>query len=120
MSFLVKKKAEEAKKRGEFVDVHDIGGVDPESFDVLITDIDKGTLHSDISELVGLPYLKEATEEEANEVVTIAPGFVYGKLVRNILPCVVSIKGKARWVFFLVDPGSPLTYISAEVSCSYI
>jgi hypothetical protein len=110
------KKEEEAKKRGEFIDIHDVGGVDPQDFDVLLTDMDNNTLHSDISALAGVPYLKEAMKDEADKKVASVQGFVYGRLTRNIFPCTLSIQGKACWVFFLVCSGAPLTYISAEVS----
>jgi hypothetical protein len=110
ISLLAKEKNEEAKKRGEFVDIHDVVWDD-------FSDMDSNTLHSDISKLVGIPYLMEATKDEADKVVTSIQGFVYGQLFRSILPCVLSIGGMSRWIFFLVTTGSPLTYISAEVSC---
>ena len=114
--FFAQKEAEEAIERGEFVDIHDIGGVDPKDYDVLITDMDNDTLHSEISKLVDIPYLKEATKDEADKVATEIHGFIHGQKLRMILPCVVSIEDKARWVFFIVDPGSPLTFISSHVS----
>src|SRR4051812_25612969 len=40
-------KAEEDFARGKFVDVHDIGPVDPEGYDVLITDVDDHILHNE-------------------------------------------------------------------------
>ena len=57
-------KTEEDVARGASVDIHDIGGVDPNDYDVLIPDVDDHTLHHEISDLVGIPYLKEATKEE--------------------------------------------------------
>jgi hypothetical protein len=42
--------------------------VDPKDSDVLITDIDNDTLRSEISKLAGIPYLKEATEDETDNV----------------------------------------------------
>ena len=102
--------------RGTFVDVHDIGPVDPKDYDVLITDIDDHTLHNEISKRVGIPYLKEATKEEADIVADSVRGFLYGQKYRQILPCVLKVDDKAHWVFFIVDGGSPLTYISTQVS----
>jgi hypothetical protein len=101
------------------VNLFDIGGTNPEDYDVLLTDMDNTILHSEISELVGIPYLKEATKEEADKLAREIQGFVYGRKFREILPCVLSIEDKARWVFFVVDSGAPLTYISTEVSISY-
>jgi hypothetical protein len=69
-------KAEEDIARGTFVDVHDIGGVDPNDYDVLIMDVDDNTLHNEISHLVGIPYLKEATKEEADKMADSLRGFV--------------------------------------------
>jgi len=109
-------KAEENITRGTFVDIHDIGAVDPKDYDVLITDIDDHTLHNEISDRVGIPYLKEATKEEADKVADSLRGFVYGRKYCMILPCVLKIEEKAHWVFFIVDGGAPLTYISTQVS----
>jgi hypothetical protein len=118
--FFTEKRAKERIERGEFVDIHDIGRADPTDYDVLITDVDDSILRSQISELVGVPYLQEATKEEANKVVETGSGFLYGRNSRTIFPCVVSYNGDARWIFFIVDSSSPLTYLSAPVSCSYL
>jgi hypothetical protein len=67
ITFFSQKAAKEAIERGQFVDIHDIGGVDPNDYDVLITDINNDTLHSEISKLVDIPYLKEATKDEADK-----------------------------------------------------
>src|SRR5436190_20820609 len=58
LTFFTEKRAKEAIDRGEFTDIHDIGGVEPEDFDVLITDMDDNTLRSEVAELVGIPYLE--------------------------------------------------------------
>jgi len=98
-------KAEEDAARGAFFDIHDIGGVDPNDYDVLITDVDDHTLHNEISDLVGIPYLKEATKEEADKVADSLRGFVYGRKYRMIAPCVLKIEDNAHWVFFIVNGG---------------
>jgi hypothetical protein len=116
ISFFRQKAAEEAIKRGQFVDIHDIGGVDPKDYDVLLSDMDNNTLHSEISELVGVPYLEEATKDEADKVPDKITGFLYGPKRRIILPCILSIEDKARWVFFIMNSGAPITYISTQVS----
>ena len=43
--------------------------MDPNDYDVLTTDINDNMLHSDISKLVDIPYLKEATKDEADKMV---------------------------------------------------
>jgi hypothetical protein len=116
IQFFRQKAAKEAIERGEFVDVHDISGVDPKDYDVLIPEIDHGTLHSEISKLVDIPYLKEATKDEADKVAKEVRGFYYGRTLHMMFPCVLTIRNQARWVFFAVDSGAPLTYISTEVS----
>ena len=115
-AFFHQKAAEEAIKRGEFIDIHDFCGVDPNDYDALFTDIDSGILHSEISKIVDIPYIAEATKAEADKVPKEIRGFIYGQMYRMIFPCVLGMNGKARWVFFIVDGGAPLTYISAEVS----
>jgi len=50
--------------------------------------MDNETLGSEISELL---YLKEATEDEADNVAEKVHGFIYGQKSRLILPCVFSI-----------------------------
>jgi hypothetical protein len=90
--------------------------IEPNHYDVLSTESHDDTLHSEISKLVGIPYLKEATKDEADHVAEEIHGVLYGQKLRMIFPCVLSVEDKARWVFFTVHSGSPLTYISAEVS----
>jgi len=119
--FFTEKKAKEAIERGEFIDIHDIGGVDPEDHDVIITDMSDYTsdnmLRTDIAELLGIPYLQKATKDEANKKIEIA-GIIYGTKFRMVFPCVVSFEDNARWVFFIVHTGAPLTYLSTHVNTS--
>jgi hypothetical protein len=58
INFFRLKEAKEAMGRGQFVDIHDIGRVDPNDYEVLLTDINNDILHSEISKLVGIPYLR--------------------------------------------------------------
>jgi hypothetical protein len=121
----VKKSQQEARGRGEFIDIHDVGSIAPKDYDVLIanmdnTDMDYEKLRSKIAEVVGIQYLVKATEADANNVAQIGHGYIYGRKLRTIFPCVVSHDDKAHWVFFLVSTGAPLTYLSAQVSTSYL
>jgi hypothetical protein len=116
IGYFSQKKAEENISRGIFVGIHEIATNNPNEYNVLISDIDNKVLENEISDIVGIQYLKEATNAEADKVLTSIPGFVYGKGYCMILPCVVRIKGKARWVFFIVDSGSLATYISTQAS----
>lgn len=116
LTYFAKKEEQEAIERGEWVDIYDIGPKDPEDFDVLITDIDDHKLRTNISDCVGIDYLRKATRDQANEVITTGQAFIYGWKDRLIFPCVVSIGDDARWVFFIVDTGAPFTYLSNQVS----
>jgi hypothetical protein len=110
VSYFAEKAAKESIDRGQFVDIHDVVGVQPKDY------VNKDTLHTDISKVIGIPYLKEATKDEADKVAREINGVLYGETFRMILPCVLSAKDTARWVFFLVDSGCPSNYISAEVN----
>ncbi|KAH0563012.1 hypothetical protein GP486_002418 [Trichoglossum hirsutum] len=94
--------------------------IDPKDYDVLITGVGDDVLRSEISELVGIPYLEEAAvNDEADGMPDRIYGFVYGRMFRMIFPCLLSIEDKAHWVFFLVDDGAPLTYISTQVAQAF-
>jgi len=90
--------------------------IEPNNYDVLSTETHDDTIHSEISKLVGIPYLKEATKDEADNVAKKVHGILYDRKFPMIFPCVLSVEDKARWIFFTVHTGSPLTYISAEVN----
>ncbi|KAI5795270.1 hypothetical protein EDC01DRAFT_630006 [Geopyxis carbonaria] len=114
--YFTRKRQQEAKERGEYVDIHDIGGIDPEEYDVLITDVNQEIMQGEIAEVVGIPYHAEATKEAAKEVVEIGQCYIFGRKFRTIFPAVVSKGTQAHWVFFVIDGGSPLTYLSVHTS----
>src|SRR5271156_2984023 len=58
--FFSQKATEEVIECGQFVDIHDIGGEDPKDYDVLLSDMNGRTLHSEVSKIVAIPYLEEA------------------------------------------------------------
>jgi len=88
-AYFTRKRQEEAKQRGEFIDIHDIGR-DPNDYDVLITDVKHETLETTIAEELGIPYLSRATESQAKKVVQVGNGYIYGSKFRGIIPLVVS------------------------------
>lgn len=114
LALFINKRQQEARDRGEFIDIHDVGGVDPKDYDVLITDIDSNKLRSEIAEVIGILYLAKASEADANKVIEIGHGIVYGPKFRTSLPCVVSRRGKSYWVFFIVDTCAPLTCLTEQ------
>jgi hypothetical protein len=113
-AYFTRKRQQEAKERGEFIDIHDIGR-DPSDYDVLITDIKHETLETTIAEELGIPYLSKATEAQAEEVVEVGNGYIHGSKFRVIVPF-LGHKGEARWVFFILGSGAPLTHLSAQAS----
>lgn len=87
-------------------------------YDVLsagFTDVTDEILRTEIAELVGIPYLSRATQDESNKKVDIGSGFLYGDTYCPIFPCVVKFRERAHWVFFIVASGSPGTFLSAQV-----
>jgi hypothetical protein len=117
LAYFTRKRQQEAKERGEFIDIHDIGGTDPGDFDVLISDVDDEKLRGEVTEIVGIPYHAEATKEDAiGKVIKIGDCYIFGRKFRTIFPAVVGNDTRAHWVFFIVGTGSPLTYLSAQVS----
>ena len=115
--YFASKRQQEAINRGAFVDIHDVGR-DPKDYDVLISDVKHETLETKVAEELGIPYLSKAAESQARVVVQVGTGYIYGPQYRPIVPFVVSHKGEALWVFFIVDNCSPLTYLSTQVSAS--
>lgn len=105
-----------AKSRGEFVGVHDVGDITPTDYDVLIRDIKDETLHSLISRECGIDYHSKVPEAEANNVVQSGDGYLRGSGNRPIVLFAVSHKGDARWVYFLLDTGAPITYLSIQTA----
>ncbi len=87
----------------------------PADFDVLLTDVHSNELHHEISDMLGTRYLEEAGEENSG----IANGIVWGPHNRIFVATVVKIGDKMRHVHFLVDTGSPFTYMCDEAIQSF-
>jgi hypothetical protein len=89
----------------------------PTDFDVLLTDVHSHELHHDISKMLGTTYLGDATSDDVNE----ASGIVWGPHNRVFIAAIVKIgkENKIKHVHFLVDTGSPFTYICDEVLQSF-
>ena len=69
----------------------------------------------DMKEVVGIPYHSEATQEDATKVVEIGDCYLCGQKLRTIFPTIVANTNCAHRVFFVVDSGAPITYLSAQV-----
>lgn len=70
-AFFSRKCQQEALERGEFTEIHDVDpgySPDPTEYDVMLTGITYGKPGSTIAEELGIPYLSQTTEADANEV----------------------------------------------------
>jgi hypothetical protein len=85
----------------------------PEEYDVYIADVTESDLNNDISNQMNIKYLSEAKNEE----IWPLNGIFYGINRRCIVCCSVKRKNmeKAINVFFILDTGSPYTYLTANV-----
>ena len=110
-----RKHQQEAKDRGDYIDIHDISR-NSADYDVLITDITHETLDTTIANEIGVTYLSKAEEADAKEVIEAASGYIFGMKRRPIVPFIVNYGKESRWAFFLLDSGSPGTYLSIQVS----
>ena len=115
-SFKSRKREAEARDRGECVDIHDVTGIQPSEYDVLVSDIQHETLETTIAQDLGISYLSKAEEADANYVVESITGYIRRSGHRALVPMVVNYKGEARWVLFIIDSSSPFTYLSVHVS----
>ena len=87
----------------------------PQMFDLLLLDISSKDLHSKISEKLNIQYLHEFI----GNVPSKFSGIVYGPNRRVFFPIVVEVRKQKRMVIFLLDTGSPSTYICQEVWDSF-
>jgi hypothetical protein len=87
--------------------------VAPGEQDLLLTDVTESELFGNVGELLGVQYLAETACFAPSSVVR---GIVFGQNRRLMvnLPC--KRKASAGWVnvIFLVDTGSPYTYLAAS------
>ncbi|KAL1964762.1 hypothetical protein VTN77DRAFT_6629 [Rasamsonia byssochlamydoides] len=104
----------EAKERGEFFNILDPGYVTPDQFDVFLADVTYSKLKTDMSQIFGVEYLSQATDADAKHISDIDQAISHGETYRTIYPCVVCIRDKAYWVFFIIDSGAPFTYLSSQ------
>jgi hypothetical protein len=91
--------------------MRDISDLELNNYD----DIDEKILRTEISRVLGIDYLAKATDD-ANRDVDAINGYLYGDARRPLVPCVVSNANKAYWVHFIVDTGSPATFLSKTVN----
>ena len=88
---------------------------DPYSPEDLLSDVHSKDLHEDVSSQLRIAYLKDADKNSTSK----SSGIVYGPHNRVFVATVLRKGGRSKYVHFLVDTGSPYTYICNEVLQSF-
>ena len=91
------------------VDIHSSRCIPPESFDILISDINE----SDIM-LIGNELEYSNLSESVADADFPVTGTFYGDNLRIFVPLTVRKKNKCVWVLFLLDTGSPHTFLMPD------
>jgi len=83
----------------------------PDEQDLLLTDVTEAELFGNVGELLGVRYLSETIHLIPSATVK---GMVFGQNKRLMVSLLCKRKASANWVniFFLVDTGSPHTYLA--------
>lgn len=84
----------------------------PKEFDILISDLHTDDLHSGLAKQLNLVYLGDAGE---GMISLCVEGILWGDYDRPMIPLLVESDTAKKIVFFLVDSGTPFTYLSEEV-----
>lgn len=114
LNTIADKKRQQARHQ-EFIDIHDFDVIQPQEYNIRLTDVDDGKLGSEIAEALGIHYLGGATADYSAMKAEYIDGYLYGHRRRPVLPCVVRNGDQACWVIFIVVTGAPATYLSPRV-----
>ena len=90
----------------------------PTEFDVLLTDVHSRELRYDISNKLNKLYLSDVVDNEDFNT-GLSQGILWGPNVRIFVTMAVRVGALSKYVHFLVDTGSPRTYICQEVFTSF-
>jgi hypothetical protein len=88
---------------------------DPRNFDILLTDIVAEDIYENIPKQLNVEYLSDAPNELDQNIT----GIMFGRNFRLFCATTVSVKNKIKMVIFLVDTGSPNTFISEDALRSF-
>ncbi|CAI2181584.1 4436_t:CDS:1 [Funneliformis geosporum] len=84
---------------------------EPKNFDILLTDVCGKDLREGISERLGVDHLSDSSKKFDDDI----NGIMYGVNFRLFCATTIKINKKIKVVHFLLDTGSPVTYISEDV-----
>ena len=80
-------------------------------FDIILPDIHEKDIVEIISPLFNMKNLQESTYTEFGKI----KGFVWGPCCRQVAPIAVGYKGRNKDTIFIIDSGSPQTYLANSV-----
>jgi len=83
--------------------------------DMLLIDVNANDLHEEISKRLEIKYLSDSLPIHASDV----RGTVFGRNSRIFLSMTLEMQEKVKNIHFLLDTGSPLTFLSQEVLNSF-
>ena len=81
----------------------------------LLIGLNSKDLHEQVSERLGIKYLSDSSRKELKE----ATGIIFGPHLSIVVSLPVTIEKKTKNVHFVVDTGTPKTYICDEVYKSF-
>jgi hypothetical protein len=84
-------------------------------YDIMLLDLHSKDLHSDIQDKFRVKYLQDVQNSSLKDELDV---IIWGPAHRSLIATTVRIKrtGNSKTVIFLVDPGSPNTYLCEEVA----
>lgn len=83
---------------------------DPSKYDILLLDLTDQDLHQKVSQILKVEYLGLSKDE----VLPTMKGIIWGSYYRLLISLPVKRASKTLNVIFLIDTGSPSTYICAK------
>src|SRR6266498_4020162 len=86
-----------------------------DKYDILLTDVNSTDIHEEISKKLNIEYLSNSYSAELEEV----NGIIFGLNYRIFLSLPVKVKKETKNIHFLLDTGSPRTYICEEALNSF-
>jgi hypothetical protein len=90
----------------------------PDEVDIMLSDVKSEDLKTIIAETLGVVYLSAATDDEKQKWAPLAAkGLIHGGMSRLIINLVIRRQknpNRCVNVFFVVDTGSPYSFVCAE------
>jgi hypothetical protein len=87
-----------------------------ETYDILLTDVNSRDIHEEISKKLNIKYLSNSHSDVELEEVN---GIIFGNNYRIFMSLPVKVKKETKNIHFLLDTGSPRTFICEEALSSF-